>query len=488
MSYSRAEGPIYARPRPERPSGRGGRDPAPETAGAGEVAPAQSQDQPQTAAPERGLAAKGLPILTTLFILTLLMPIQFRIGPVLLLPYRAWLLVLFIPLFIRLMSGRAGGLIAPDWMILVSALWTGVALAVNHPIGFIIEPWGTNLIEFFGAYMLGRVGVRNADDFRLMAKTTFFVLLVLLPFAILEAVTHRAVLLSKLPGHIEIVNPTPRYGLRRVQSVFAHPIHYGAFASTTFGLAWFVVSYGGALFTRIWRALLVALSTFLSLSTGGLIAFIIQFGLIAYEMVMKSNPRRWRIFAWMAVIGYILANFMAEKSVFHTLVFKATFSAQSGYTRILIFEHGMKNVWANPIFGIGYNNWVRPSFMSDSVDNFWLLYAMQFGLPAFVLLAGALALIVWRAIQAPLPPGGLDWACRAGFLVSLSGIIIAGGTVHYWKGLLSFVMFFIGTGVWIFTGGARTAPAAAPVEEADRRPAGPRKAAPLEAQPRARRT
>jgi hypothetical protein len=32
----------------------------------------------------------------------------------------------------------------------------------------------------------------------------------------------------------------------------------------------------------------------------------------------------------------------------------------------------------------------------------------------------------------------------------LGGVIIAGGTVHYWQGMLSFVMFLFGVGIWMF--------------------------------------
>src|SRR5699024_297760 len=125
----------------------------------------------------------------------------------------------------------------------------------------------------------------------------------------------------------------------------------------------------------------VAMSTFFSLSSGALLAFIVQCGFIAYELVTAPNPRRWRVFAWGCVLGYIVLDLIAAKSPFHTLVHKATFSVGSSYNRILIWRYGTDNVVDNPIFGIGSNDWARPSWMGDSVDNFWLLFAMQYGLP-----------------------------------------------------------------------------------------------------------
>lgn len=403
---------------------------------------------------------QGAPFLLITFVLSLLAPVQVRLGPVLLLPYRLWLLVLFVPLFFKLVGGKVGKMVIIDWMMLGSAAWAALAMAMNHPVGTIIEPAGVQMIETFGAYMLARVAIRSAEDFVTMVRVFMLVLFILLPFALLEAVSHNNYLLKMIPKHIEIVNPTPRFGLRRVQSVFAHPIHYGAFVSAAFGLAWFAFLPTAGFFTRCLLALAVAVSTFLSLSTAALLAVLIQGGLIGYELLMRNNPNRWRLFTYMFIAGYILGTMMVEKSLFHTLVHKATFSSQSGYTRILIFEYGVQNVWANPLFGLGFNDWERPRFMSPSVDNFWLLHTMRFGLPSFLMLAGAVTLIIRRVSRQPLLYS-VDRACRAGFLVTICGVIIAGGTVDYWKGLLSFVLFLFGAGVWIFTGGARVGTAAA---------------------------
>ena len=47
-----------------------------------------------------------------------------------------------------------------------------------------------------------------------------------------------------------------------------------------------------------------------------------------------------------------------------------TFSTTSAYNRIIIFEYGSAEVMRNPIFGIGLGDWIRPVWMSDSMDNF----------------------------------------------------------------------------------------------------------------------
>jgi hypothetical protein len=218
----------------------------------------------------------------------------------------------------------------------------------------------------------------------------------------------------------------------------------------------------------------IGFATIFSLSTGAFLAVVVQLGLIFWELITRPHPKRWKVFGWLAMIGYFALDAVVSHSPFHTLVHYAAFSSASSYNRILIFEHGMLNVKANPVFGIGFSDWARPRWMKASFDNFWLLTAMRHGVPAFAMFALGIALIVRKMSRQPLIDP-LDRACRAGYLTALGGIIIAGGTVHYWKQLLVFVMFIIGSGVWIFTGGARepAARTADPPEEPRTRP-GPR--------------
>ncbi|CAN0458798.1 unnamed protein product, partial [Ectocarpus fasciculatus] len=50
----------------------------------------------------------GLPWLAIIFMVSIMVPITMRVGPILLLPYRLVLLVMFFPLLIRWLSGKAG--------------------------------------------------------------------------------------------------------------------------------------------------------------------------------------------------------------------------------------------------------------------------------------------------------------------------------------------------------------------------------------------
>ncbi|HLS19146.1 MAG TPA: hypothetical protein VK090_04990, partial [Paracoccaceae bacterium] len=185
-----------------------------------------------------GVVERGSPWIVSLFLLSLLPSIQFRVGGLMLMPYRVVLLVMFFPLLIRLISGKAGRMIAVDWLMIGATLWMPLAMMTNHPFGILVEPIGSFTLEFFGAYLIGRVCIRSAEDFRVMVKVLFLILLFLLPFVIVESVTKTSIL-RMLIGKNPYTTIGLRFNLRRAQAVFDHPILYGVFASSGLGMVWF---------------------------------------------------------------------------------------------------------------------------------------------------------------------------------------------------------------------------------------------------------
>ena len=458
---------------------------------AGKRPPAGQARQPERGAAEGAASGaakgKGSSGLAVLFLLSLLPPTSFHIGPLLMKPYRIVLLVLFVPLLVRLCSGAAGRMMAIDWLMIGACVWAALALVMNDPLGETIEPIGVIFLELLGAYMVARLCIRSAEDFRRVVKVLFVIILVLLGFAAIESVTHRPILMQLIESSL-VANQEPRFGLRRAQTVFVHPIAFGVFVSAGLGMAWFALRPDASFARRGLCALTIGLATFFSLSTGALIAFAMQCVFIAWELAMRPDPRRWRIFAWGAFAGYVLIDMLSSRSPFHVLVSYASFNTGSAYNRILIWRYGTQNVADNPIFGLGLNDWVRPDWMSPSADNFWLLMTMRYGLPFIFMFAGGLLLLLRRVSRQALTDG-VDRACRAGYLTTFGGIVIAGGTIHYWQTMFAFVMFLFGSGVWIITGGAKTAdpdPGPDPGPR-DRRALRGRRAGPGEEAPRRKR-
>jgi hypothetical protein len=86
--------------------------------------------------------------------------------------------------------------------------------------------------------------------------------------------------------------------------------------------------------------------------------------------------------------------------------------------------------------------------MSDSMDNFWLVTAVRYGLPALLLLLALLLGLLWAAGQRKdLPP---EWKrARHAWAFTLFGITVAAATVHLWNALFVLFLFLIGAGAWL---------------------------------------
>jgi hypothetical protein len=401
--------------------------------------------------------------LVGLFILSLALPIVFYAGPLRLSPYRALLLALFLPCLVAWLAGQLGRVRLPDILVLTACLWGLTALTVNHGLQIAWEPAGVLLIETFGAYLLARLLIRNEHGFRIMVRVLFWTICVLLPFAVLESLTGRAILVEVLQSVTAVVaqgDTDTRFGFHRAQVVFEHPILYGVFCASGIGLTYYVTGPGRSALGRLLWTAPVALAAMASLSAGASASIMSQVGLTGWDYVARNIRHRWRLLGILVLAAYLVVDLLSNRTPFHVFVTYLTFSVETGYSRIMIWNWGIAEVMRHPVFGIGLAEWERPLWKSSSMDNFWLVVAVRYGAPAFLMLAGAFALIMRALGKAALDDDRLR-ACRAGLLMTLAGLIIAGCTVHYWNALYVWFMFLLGSGVWMLddAAGARSADA-----------------------------
>jgi hypothetical protein len=119
---------------------------------------------------------------------------------------------------------------------------------------------------------------------------------------------------------------------------------------------------------------------------------------------------------------------------------------------MLIFEWGMKNVWANPLWGIGLNEWVRPWFMhSGSMDNFWLVVAVRYGIPGFLLTSIGFSLVIWKVMWRDFDADPVLWRLRRAWVITMVGLVLTLCTVDVWATAYSYIAFLLGTGVWFIS-------------------------------------
>ena len=337
-----------------------------------------------------------LPFPVLVYLLTVVVPVSFYAGPLLLTGLRAFLILMFVPLTYKLLMGRYDRLYATDVLFLAHTLWAAVALYVNNP-DKMVENAGIYAIEFFGGYVLARAYIRGPDEFSALVRAVLLLTLATLPLALHETFSGRPWLVDmirRIPGitSVAIVNIEQRLGLERVQAVFAHPIHYGLFTSSAFSLTYVALKGEIGDARRIVSAALAGLCCFLALSSGAFLALLMQLFLIGWATVLAGMRRRWVLLLALAVAAYLLVDLLSNRSPIRVFFSYATFSAHNAYWRGIIFEWGMKNVLGDPaagvaghpFFGLGLNDWVRPFFMrSGSMDNFWLVQVVRYGLPGF---------------------------------------------------------------------------------------------------------
>ena len=85
--------------------------------------------------------------------------------------------------------------------------------------------------------------------------------------------------------------------------------------------------------------------------------------------------------------------------------------------------------------------------MKPSVDNFWLLIALRYGIPALIFLGLAVIIASYQIIRAPLT--GLYARVRTGFLISFLSLSVSAFTVHLWDATYCLFMFLLGSGMWL---------------------------------------
>ncbi|MEL6423843.1 MAG: O-antigen ligase family protein, partial [Pseudomonadota bacterium] len=280
-----------------------------------------------------------------------------------------------------------------------------------------------------------------------MSRYLTIAVIVTIPVAVVEAVTGRLLLnelFRMIPGvsvYYPIYGPR-RLGVDRVQGPFEHQILYGLFCASA-------LTFAVLLRRRPGSALLTCFASALSMSTGALMAMVLQIGLLSWNWVTKAIKKRWRLLIILIILAYIAVDFLSNRSPIQVFISYATFNAGSGYWRLAIWEYGSQNVIDNPVMGIGMNTWERPNWLhSGSVDNFWLVIAMRTGFPGVLLMMAGFALVLREVARAkPVDPEVQN--CQRAWMITVISLFVAAGTVHVWNGMYSFLFFLVGSGLWI---------------------------------------
>lgn len=402
------------------------------------------------------------PVILALFLVCATQPYFLSLGSFLIGPYRLILMLVGPILAIQWLTGRFGRWLPPDFLILGYGLWMLVSLAANGQANRIAEWGASQFIDVYFAYLLGRAAIRTRQDFYFFTRILLWVLLFLMPFAVLESTMGMMILIrlsEALPmvqtfGIVTLDYP-PRMGLMRAQTGAAHPILYGILCAMgfSFGLLGLAHAPGKPSFGK--RLLMTAgcyVGTFFSLSSGAFLAAGIQGLLMLYHWILRNWRARWHVLGTGCALFYIFVSIVAERPPALVLGRLIAFSGSTAWNRYMIWQFGSAEVMRNPIFGMGnFIEWQRAPWMPLSVDNQWLLVAMRFGLVGLGMLLGAYAYILYRLMRMDFSHDREMSAIRYSFVFTLISLLIAYGTVASWNIQWSILLVLLGGSTWIFT-------------------------------------
>ena len=391
------------------------------------------------------------PLLGAAFYVALIIPLEFSftVAGLRLSPYRMFLLIVTVPLIVRLL--RENRIRNADYLMAAHAFWAALALGIFGGFAVGLETGGIYVVESLGAYLVGRMAVTSPASSGAMLRFMVSILIVMAMFALPESITGvhflregaRAIMGG--PG-LPVIEP--RLGLDRAFGSFDHPILYGVFAASTFAAAYYVIGQERFRFRSTMILGIIVGSTFVSLSAGPFVALACQVMVLGWDRITKGIQRRWTILVSGILLLWTAVTLVSNRGFVKVFISYFTFSPESAYNRTLIWDYGSAEVARQPVFGIGLGDWIRAPWMSDSMDNFWLLTAVRYGMPALLFLVAAIILI--GTAQAKAVRGDKETnRHRMGWLAMIVGLAVSGFTVHFWNAMFAYFFFLIGTGVWM---------------------------------------
>lgn len=371
------------------------------------------------------------------------------VGALRLTPYRIVLLMAFMPALSRLLSGRAGKTTIVDTLVLLHLIWTFSAIGYHHGFDFALESGGIRIVELGGAYLVARAYIIDQKTFMGAVALLLTIICILAPVTLFESISGIHLIrkfTAAIFGH-SFTGIGDRLGLTRAFGPFDHPIHYGVVAASLLGIAVFrpFPQLGLPKIPRFPKYAVIT-GAVSSVSSGALASLMTQFLLLLWEKKSRLTPSRWKKLTGLILFLYIVVDMISNRGAMKVFLSYLTFSPGTAYNRIIIFDYGIQDVWRNPIWGIGFNVWTRPTWMhSTSMDNFWLVQAVSFGLPGFFTIALPVLIALsknWHNMSERARK------LRTGWTISMIGMILSACTVHFWNSLFVYFAFFLGLGGW----------------------------------------
>lgn len=359
-------------------------------------------------------------------------------------PYRFFLLLLSLYIFSEAIKGRMR-LVWTDFFVGSAVIWICLAMSITSPANEAVTASVAHIADIGLAYLFARIVFVDLRTFRMFLLLILPGILLVSIITMIESLTFTQIVqpaFSKLTGKpVEYVS-SERMGLMRAQGPFAHPISAGIFLSSFLPLYWLAGFRG---WVRACGAI-ASLASIFSVSSAAFISLFASIFLLIYNKITELIYNiTWRLFFTISGIAIFVAELGTKSGTFSLVMRFASLNSDTGYRRVLIWKYGYANVAKNPWFGLGYGDWERPIWMTTSVDNYWLLIAMRFGVFPSAMFALATLLAVFSIMRKSASSLGVDRQCERGVAMALS--VFAFGLISVAVWLTVQVWFFVLLGI-----------------------------------------
>ncbi|QZH76406.1 MAG: hypothetical protein JY451_07700 [Erythrobacter sp.] len=377
--------------------------------------------------------------------------VSVTIGPLILPAYRAALLGAVFIILAALFNGRLR-ICLPDLMILGAGVWMAFALSATMGFERASEGAGSQFVDCVIGYFFARTTLRSLTDLRM-----FLILLapgLFLTGALIaaESLTGGYIvqpLFAALLGQADMlaasIGYNSRLGLLRAPGPFPHPILAGVFLGSFLTLYSFSAIRG-------WPKVVgfvAACCAFFTISSAALLVLMAGILTTLYNWASERVAiLSWRNFVIVGSILFFVLELATKSGTYSLLVRFASFNSSSSYYRVLTWRYGSASVVEHPVFGIGFAEYERPAWMViSSIDHYWLLLAIQYGIMTPLLVLGAAAYAVVKLGVRSSQYSLADRRLLRGTAVALAVFAMGAISVTLWQSTQVWFFMLLGIAV-----------------------------------------
>jgi O-antigen ligase len=92
---------------------------------------------------------------------------------------------------------------------------------------------------------------------------------------------------------------------------------------------------------------------------------------------------------------------------------------------------------------------------SGSMDNFWLVMGVRYGIPGFLLISAGYSWAIFLIMRRDFHGNATLTQFRRAWVFTFLGLSFTLSTVHIWTNIYSFVFFMFGAGMWLILQAAK---------------------------------